>query len=189
MRKKLVILTLSLFFITGAAVWAQTSISYSIHGEKYFSIDIPDSWMVNVGTENDEALAPEGEAPKSRLITAMPADGTPLWFGMWVPNDVENFSEAKTYLDSLRDQLLTEVVTKDRKTGEINGMDVYYAEGTGKKDKESMDFSAAFLQLSEKHVAIIVYIGPHETTIAHGKELMQMLQSIRSELPTGGEEK
>jgi len=186
MIKKLIVLALTFAFLGGAA-WAQTPISYSIHGKTYFSIEIPDSWMVNVGTEDDPALVAEGETPKSRLITAMPADGTPLWFGMWVPNDVKNFSEAKDYLDSLRDQLLTEVVTKNRKTGKINGMEVYYASGTGKKEKEVMDFSAAFIQLSKEDVAIVIYIGPHETTITHGKELKQMLQSIRSDLSAGGE--
>jgi hypothetical protein len=187
MRKTLIILTLSLFFIAGAVAWAQTSVIYSVHGKSYFSVDIPDNWMVNVGTEDDAALAPEGEASTSRLITAMPADGALLWFGMWVPDDVKNFSEAQTYLDSLRDQLLTEVETKMRKTGEINGMKAYYAEGSGKKEKEDMDFSAAFIQLPEEHVAIVIYIGPHETTITHGEELKQMLQSVRSELKPGGE--
>ena len=66
-------------------------------------------------------------------------------------------------------------------------MKAYYAEGTGKKEKEDMDFSAAFIQLSEEHVAIVIYIGPHETTITHGEELKQMLQSVRSELKPGGE--
>ena len=180
MAKKLLGLTLFILLITTGLTWAQTPIIYSAHGQQYFSINIPDSWMVNVGVENDSALTPEGETPNARLITAMPGDGAPLWLGMWVPTDVKSFTEAKDYLESLNIQLLTDVVATDRKAEKINGMDIYYIAGTGKKEKEEMDFRAAFIQLSEENIAIIIYIGPHQTTITHGEDLKQILLSIHS---------
>ena len=178
MTKKTFILTLLILLALTGFTWAQTPIIYSVQGQHYFSIDIPDSWMVNVGTENDEAVTPEGDAPESRLITAMPGDGSPLWLGMWVPSDVKNFGEAKDYLDSLNVQLLTDAVSNERITDKINGMDVYYVAGTGKKETEKMDFRAAFIQLSDKNIAIIIYIGPHQTTVTHGQDLKQILLSI-----------
>ena len=180
MAKKLLGLTLCLLLMAAGLAWAQTPVTYSAHGKQYFSINIPDSWMVNVGVEDDTVLTPEGETPESRLITAMPGDGAPLWLGMWVPTDVKSFAEAKDYLDSLNIQLLTDVVSTERITDTINGMDVYYVAGTGKKEKENMDFRAAFIQLSEENIAIIIYIGPHQTTITHGKDLKQILLSIHS---------
>lgn len=178
--KKLFILTCLVLLTTAGLTWAQTSITYSTHGKKYFSINIPDSWMVNVGAEATVALNPEEETPESRLITAMPEDGVPLWLGMWVPDDVQSFTEAKDYLDSLNIELLTDVVATERITDKINGMDVYYVAGTGKKEKETMDFRTAFIQLTDENIAIIIYIGPHQSTITHGDDLKQILLSIHS---------
>ena len=176
--KKLFILTCLVLLTTAGLTWAQTSITYSTQGVKYFSVEIPDSWMVNVGTETTDALPPEGETPQSRLMTTMPEDGMPLWLGMWVPGDVQNFAEAKDYLDSLNIELLTDVVATERITEKINGMDVYYVAGTGKKEKENMDFRTAFIRLTDKNIAIVIYIGPHQSTITHSDDLKQILLSI-----------
>ena len=176
--KKIFILTCLVLLATAGLTWAQTSITYSTQGVKYFSVEIPDGWMVNVGTEATEVLSPEGETPQSRLITTMPEDGLPLWLGMWVPSDVQNFTEAKDYLDSLNIELLTDVVATERITDKVNGMDVYYVAGTGKKEKEAMCFRAAFIRLSDKNIAIIIYIGPHQSTITHGDDLKEILLSI-----------
>jgi len=43
-----------------------------------------------------------------------------------------------------------------------------------------MDFRAGFFQLSPEHVAIAIYIGPHDTTISHGEDLVQMIESLQS---------
>ena len=180
MMKKVLGLILFMLFITGGAAQAQVSITYSTQGKQHFTMTIPDSWRVNVGFEVDPGQMAEGERPKSRLITAMPGDGTPLWFGMWVPADVKNFEEAKEYLDSLGIELLTDVVTEERKFDTLNGMEVFYASGTGKKEDEPMDFHAAFVQLSKESVAIAIYIGPHETTVTHGDELVRMFHSLQS---------
>ncbi len=174
---------LGLIFITlllaGGAAQAQVSINYSSQGSHYFTMTVADSWRVNVGFEVDPALMPEGERPMARLISAMPGDGTPLWFGMWVPADVKNFKEAREYMDSLDIELLSDVVTKERKFDTLNGMEVYYASGTGKREGEAMDFHGAFVQLSKESVAIAIYIGPHETTITHGDELTRMFHSLQ----------
>ena len=166
-------------FLTGGVAHAKVSINYSSQGTHHFTMTIADSWRVNVGSEEDVSQLPEGEKPMARLITAMPGDGTPLWFGMWVPPDVKKIQEAKEYMDSLGLELLTEVNTRERKFDTLNDMEVYYVSGIGEKEDEPMDFHAAFVQLSEESVAIAIYIGPHETTISHGDELMQMVHSLQ----------
>jgi len=179
MLKKALSLIFFILFMAGGVVQAQVSVAYSSQGKQHFTMTIPDSWRVNVGFEVDPALMPEGERPMARLITAMPGDGTPLWFGMWVPADVKNFEEAREYMDSLDIELLSDVVTKERKFDTLNGMEVYYASGTGKREGEAMDFHGAFVQLSKESVAIAIYIGPHETTITHGDELTRMFHSLQ----------
>ncbi len=179
MLKKTFGLIFIILIMAGGAAQAQVAITYSTQGKQHFTMTIPDSWRVDVGSEGNAAEIPEGERARSRLITAMPGDGTSLWFGMWVPADVKNFKEAKEYIDSLGLELLTDVVTKERKFESLNGMEVYYASGTGKKEGEAMDFHAAFVQLSQESVAIAIYIGPNETTVTHGDELKRMFHSLQ----------
>ena len=179
MLKKSLSFIFIILFMAGGAAHAQVSITCSSQGKEHFSITIPDSWRVDVGSENDAGKIPEGERPRARLITAMPGDSTPLWFGMWVPADVKNFEEAKEYVDSLGLELLTDVVTKERKFETLNDMEVYYASGTGKKEGEAMDFHAVFFQLSPENVAIAIYIGPPDTTKIHGEELVRMIHSLQ----------
>jgi len=179
MLKKTLSLIFFILFMTGGAVQAQVSITYSSQGKQHFTMTIPDSWRVNVGVADDPAQKQEDGKLHERLITAIPSDGTALWFGMWVPADVKNFEEAEEYIDSLGLELLTDVVTKERKFETLNGMEVYYASGIGKKEGEAMDFHGAFVQLSQESVAIAIYIGPHETTITHGDELTRMFHSLQ----------
>ena len=179
MLKKALSLIFIILLLAGGAAQAQVSINYSSQGGQHFTMTIADSWQVNVGSEVDSSQVPEGERPMPRLITAMPGDGTPLWFGMWVPADVKKVEEAKEYMDSLGLDLLAKVNTKERTFDTLNGMEVYYVSGTGKKEGEVMDFHAAFVQLSKENVAIAIYIGPHETTITHGDELVQMVHSLK----------
>ncbi|MEA2114370.1 MAG: hypothetical protein U9P36_03165 [Thermodesulfobacteriota bacterium] len=168
-----------ILFMTVGIAQAQVSINYSSQGVHHFSMTIADSWRVNVGSEEDASQLPEGEKPMARLITAMPDDGTPLWFGMWVPPNVQKIKEAKEYMDSLGLELLADMVTTKRTFDTLNGMDVFHVSGTGEKEGEPMDFHAAFVQLSKEKVAIAIYIGPHETTISHGDELLQMVHSLQ----------
>jgi len=179
MLKKVLFLTLCVLFLTAVATQAQVSVNYSSQGKEYFTITLPDNWRVNVGSEVGPADIPEGGNPQGRLLTAMPGDSTPLWFGMWVPTDMKKITAAKEYMDSLGVDLLTDVVTTERKFDVLNGMEVYYVGGTGRKEGEAMDFHAAFVQLPKEKVAIAIYIGPHETTITHGDELKQMVHSLR----------
>ena len=179
MLKKVLSLIFFFLFMAGGAVHAQVSINYSSQGTHHFTMSIADSWRVNVGSEEDASQVPEGERPMARLITAMPDDGAPLWFGMWVPADLKKNTEAKEYMDSLGLDLLTEVKTAERKFDTLNGMEVFYVSGTGEKEGETMDFRAAFVQLTKESVVIAIYIGPHETTISHGNELVQMVHSLQ----------
>lgn len=178
LKKGLILLTVMLFFAASVAQ-AQVNITYSSQGKQHFTVQIPDSWRVNVGFEVDPSLMPEGEKPMSRLITAMPNDGTDLWFGMWVPPDVANFEEAHEYMSSLDSNVLTDVVPGEHKSDMLNGMKVYYANGTGKRDDALMEYHGMFIQLSPETVAIAIYIGPPETTKSHGKDLLGMMHSLQ----------
>lgn len=178
LKKTISLIILVMIFAVGT-VQAQVSITYSSRGIQYFTMTIADEWRVNVGSDIDISKMPEKEKAPTRLISAMPNDGVPLWFGMWVPEELEEIKGAQEYMESLGLDLLTDVVTTERKFDTMNSMDVFYVRGTGKKEGEAMDFRAAFFQLSPKSVVIAIYIGPRETTISHGDELALMIHSLQ----------
>lgn len=179
MPKKSISILLCVLFIAAGAAQAEVSISYSSRGTDYFTMNIADEWRVNVGSETGPAEENEESKVSGRLISAMPNDGVPLWFGMWVPDDLVNIQEAKDHMTTLAPYLLTDAVVTERKIERLNSMEVYSSGGTGKQDGELMDFKAAYLQLDEDSVAIAIYIGPHEATIRYGKQLKQMIHSLQ----------
>jgi hypothetical protein len=179
MPKKPISLILLILLILVGAAQAQVSITYSSKGKQHFTMTIPDDWRVNVGSETDPSQLPEEKKTPSRLISLMPNDGMPLWFGIWVPEYLEKIKYAEEYMVSLGLDLLTDVVTTKRRFDTLNSMETYYISGTGKKEGETMDFHAAFFQLSQESVGIAIYIGPHETTNLHGDGLVQMLHSLK----------
>ncbi len=172
-------LMIFILFIAFEAAQAQVSITYSSREKHYFTITIQDNWRVNIGSEIDLSQITEDKTEPARIISAMPNDGMPLWFGMWVPKELKKIKGAKEYMASLGLNLLTEVVTTERKFDTLNSMETYSVSGTGKKEGETMDFHAVFFQLSPESVAIAIYIGPPDTTSRHGEELLQMIHSIQ----------
>jgi len=179
MLKKTICLNIFILFIAAGLAQAQVSITYSSRGKQHFTVTIPDDWQVNVGSEADPSRTPEDEKESPRLISAMPNNGVPLWFGMWVPEDLEKIKGAEEYMASLGLDLLDDLVITERKSDALNSVEVYYVSGTGKKEGEAMDFRAAFIQLSQESVVIAIYIGPRETTRSHGEELAQMIHSLQ----------
>ena len=180
MLKRTFSLVVLILFFTAVGAQAQVSITYSSAGKHYFSMAIPDDWRVNVGSDQDLSGNPENKIVSARLISAMPNSGVPLWFGMWVPDDLQRIEGAKEYMTSLGLDLLADVVITKRKHDILDSMEVQYVRGTGNKEGEVMDFRAGFFQLSPEHVAIAIYIAPPETTISHGEELDRMIRSLQS---------
>lgn len=180
MLKKTSSLVVVILFFVAVGAQAQVSITYSSAGKQYFSMAIRDNWRVNVGSDQDLSGNPENKIVSARLISAMPNSGMPLWFGMWVPDDLQRIEGAKEYMTSLGLDLLADVVITERKHDTVNSMEVNYISGTGEKDGEVMDFRAGFFQISPQHVAIAIYIGPPETTTSHGEDLTWMIQSLQS---------
>jgi len=178
--KKTIFLNVIILFIAAGVAQGQVSITYSARGKQHFTMTIPDDWQVNVGSETDPSGIPEGEKELPRIISAMPNSGAHLWFGVWVPEDLEKIEGAKEYMTSLGLDLLADLAITERKHDTLNSMEVNYVSGTGKKDGEVMDFRAGFFQLSPANVAIAIYIGPHETTISHGEDLSKMIESLKS---------
>ena len=111
MLKPAIILMSFLLFST--ALHANVEVTYSAQQNSYFTMEIPDSWRVNVGSETDAAEVPEGELAPPRVITMMPGDDSILWFGAWVPVYLHSLDAAQEYLSSLNEFLVDNPVTPD----------------------------------------------------------------------------
>jgi hypothetical protein len=175
LKLKLTLLSLLLF---STALNADVAVVYSIQDKPYFSMDIPDSWRVNVGAEEDSAQLAEDEQPAPRVITVMPEEDSILWFGTWVPYYLRNLDEAQEYLSSLDDFLVDEPVLVKTDDVNLNAMEARYFMGKGKREGKPADFFVMLFQVSDENIGVAIYIGPPATTSAHKDALLGMMKSI-----------
>jgi len=188
MPKRSILFLLLLILFVSSPAGAGVALVYSSHDVDHFSIRIPDGWKVNVGIEPDASTRTDQGWILPRIVTAMPDDVIPLWFGIWVPPDVTTIKDAKPYMDSLAPELLTDVEVRKKTPGQMNNMESLHVSGIGYKGDELMDFAAVFVQLRPKTLVIAIYIGPHEATIRYGQDLKEMINSLEP-VPTAKEER
>lgn len=157
---------------------ADVAVIYSLQDKPYFSIEIPDAWLVNVGSEMDPLQVPEDEQPPPRVITVMPEGESILWFGAWVPVYLQSLDEAQEYLSSLDEFLVDEPVLIKTDDVNLNDMPARYFMGKGERDGKPMDFFVMLFQLSKDNIGVAIYIGPPTTTNANQDVLRGMMKSI-----------
>lgn len=157
---------------------ADAAVIYSLQDKPYFSMEIPDSWLVNVGSEVDAAEVPEGELPPPRVITVMPDEESILWFGAWIPVYLQSLDEAQEYLSSLDGFLVDKPELVKTDDVNLNDMPARYFMGKGEREGKPVDFFVMLFQLSKDNIGIAIYIGPPTTTNAHQDVLRGMMKSI-----------
>lgn len=178
MWKSITLLAALLCF--SATANAQVAVTYVTNNKALFTMEIPDTWIVNVGTESDTAKLESGQTSAPRVVTAMPEDGTILWFGTWVPDGVKTLDDAHEYLLSVKDYLIDEATPSVKITdAKIGRMPVRYSTGTGIKNGKKVDYFAMLFQLNKSHSGLAIYIGPEKATDAHREELKSMVRSIK----------
>lgn len=186
-RPRLILARAILLFVSlllfNAGSRAGVVVTYSDRNQAYFSITIPDSWRVNVGSDTDPAQIPEGEIPPPRVITVMPEDNSILWFGAWVPTYLHDLDAAQEYLSSLDDFLVEKPQLRKSDEVNLNDMPARYFTGQGEKEGVAVDFFVMLFQIAEETIGIAIYIGPPDSTAAHLGALRGMMKSIA---PAGG---
>ena len=176
MLKPAIILMSFLLFST--ALHANVEVTYSAQQNSYFTMEIPDLWRVNVGSETDAAEVPEGELAPPRVITMMPGDDSILWFGAWVPVYLHSLDAAQEYLSSLDEFLVDNPVLIKTDEVDLNTMPARYFRGKGEREGKPVDFFVMLFELSKENIGVAIYIGLPETTNAHLEELRGMMKSI-----------
>ena len=166
------------FLFFSAALHANVAVTYSAQQRPYFTLEIPDSWRVNVGSETDAAKVPAGELAPPRVITVMPDDDSILWFGAWVPVYLHTLDAAQEYLSSLDDFLVDNPGLLKTDEVDLNTMPARYFRGTGEREGKPVDYLVMLFELSRKDIGVAIYIGSLDTTEAHLEELRGMMKSI-----------
>lgn len=172
--------TIFLLFLVlfNTTLYAKVAVTYSAQNKAYFTLEIPDSWRVNVGSEQDVAKETAGEQAPPRIITVMPDNGSILWFGTWVPVYVHDLDAAEKYLTSLDEFLVENPVLVKADKIDLNTMPTRYFRGTGERAGKPVDFFVMLFELSKEQIGVAIYIGPPETTTTHLQELRGMLKSV-----------
>lgn len=166
------------FLLLSTALHANVAVTYSVQHKPYFTLEIADSWRVNVGSETDAAKVPAGELAPPRVITVMPDDDSILWFGAWVPVYLHDLDAAQEYLSSLDEFLVDNPVLIKTDEVDLNTMPARYFRGTGEREGKPVDFFVMLFELSKENIGVAIYIGPPDTTNAHLEELRGMMKSI-----------
>ena len=157
---------------------ANTAVTYNSQEKSYFTVQVPDSWRVNVGSDPDPSQVPEGEIPPPRVITLMPDDDSLLWCGVWVPVYLHSMDEAQEYLTSLDKFLVDDPVLKKSDNVNLNTMPARYFRGEGTKEGNPAHFFVMLFEISEESVGIAIYIGAPESTEKHLDKLRGIMKSI-----------
>ena len=166
------------FLLFSTALHANVAVTYSVQHKPYFTLEIADSWRVNVGLETDAAKVPAGELAPPRVITVMPDDDSILWFGAWVPIYLHSLDAAQEYLSSLDEFLVDNPVLIKADEVDLNAMPARYFRGKGEREGKPVDFFVMLFELSKENIGVAIYIGPPDTTNAHLEELRGMMKSI-----------
>jgi hypothetical protein len=176
-RVKTTVAGLLLLVLWADAAQAHTLIYETGDGRPVFRIAYPSGWSLDLKLSNPQPDA--GASPPPQVVGAMPNDGSLLWLGVWVPPGVSNFEEAKAYLDSLEQYILTEVKAEAPRVDTINGMPARIMEGTAKKDEDPVEWVMAFFQPQEGVIATALYVGVVEAREKHRQNLEKIIGSIR----------
>ena len=156
---------------------AQTMLYETDDGRPIFQITYPSGWTLDL--DFDKPREEFGGPPPPRVVEAMPSDGSLLWLGIWIPPEVRNFQEAKVYLDSLEQHILTDVQAGEPRSEQLNGMPAYVIEGTAKKDNDDVNWLMAFFQPVKDVVAAAFYVAVPAAEQKHKKDLDALVASLR----------
>jgi hypothetical protein len=156
------------------------TIEYEHDGAPLFSITFPDGWYVDedYDAEAKAAGTHEGSDAGIRILEAMPADGTKLWFGVWVAPKATTFDRALEYVASLDGYLFTDVEASQPRDTELGGMAAKTFFGTARREGEDVEFAVALFEPRDEVMVVALYVGRPKTWEAHKDDLQAVVDSI-----------
>ena len=167
MRRSLVLPTL-VSFLVGHAATAQV-VTLLHEGKPALSVSYPNGWQIRTpGTEG------------VNLISAVPADGSVLWQGMWLVRDVTTVEQAVERLVNLPGRLFSDIKqSREPSQEQIGDLAVYKLRGTGTyKETEPVEFHIYLFEAPDQRIGAMAYMGKLTAIERHRGDLEAMLQSL-----------
>jgi|GEM_PF-2791808 len=155
---------MALVFIVTAlsAVWAGQTYYYPNAESPLFSVTLPESWTV------------ETEDP---LLHASPSDAS-IYLGLWAVEiaDMDAVGEA---VGEIVGELVSDFEIEEEDELEVNGMPMYYFDGTGfDEDGDEIACSVGLFTPDGETFCVILYFGTEAAEMEHGEALNQIIHSL-----------
>ncbi|MBF0101760.1 MAG: hypothetical protein HQK77_12710 [Desulfobacterales bacterium] len=172
MKKRIMMIFLMNFIIMSGSVFAKT---YNYPIEKpLFSIDFPDSWIVQFDTEEVSILAHSQDKEIEYNIWELPSKDVKA-------NIKDALNDAVKDVNEIIADYVTNISFGDWKPEVINGIDFIWAEGNGKyKDGgQTVYMEVDFFSPDDKTVFVLMYWGTKEGEKKYKLEIEKIDRSIK----------
>lgn len=140
----------------------------------------PDGWIVDTDfvDEAEAAGTYKGGEPEIRLVEAMPADGSKLWFGIWIAPRAWTLEEGLEYIASLHGELFTDVESSEPQEANVNGIVAKTFHGRARREGEEVEYAVVLFEPRESVIVVTLYVGRPRTWEKHRVQLTANLDSL-----------
>ncbi len=138
---------------------ADMPVTYMQGDRALFHFDAPDFWTVRAGGPR-ELTAPGDAGPRAvvRVIGLQPTAEDKVWMGFVAPLGVSTFADAAEYLRDIGPHLVKDVTVSATQERRIGGRPARTLSGTGRRNGQSVTFTAVAIDLPRDRMAIAVTV-------------------------------
>jgi len=166
--------------LSASIAHADAAATYSENGRALFSFQVPDFWTLDVGGEMELTLPEVGETHRAPQVLAIePTVDPTVWMGFLSPSGVRNIDEGRAYLDDLARFLAFDPKVNPPVLRKIGGQPAAIISGTGRRDRKSLQFAIAVVQMPADRVLIAASVVEAGTDPAFFNQLNGIFGSIR----------
>jgi hypothetical protein len=138
---------------------AEMPLTYMDEGRALFRVSAPDFWTIRSGGQR--AITPPGldEARLiNRVIGLSPATEDGVWVGFMSPHGVRTYQDALEYLRDIGPFLVKDAKVDERKRTTVGGRAAARITGSGRRDGQTVQFTAVVIDLPGNRVAISIVV-------------------------------
>lgn len=158
--------TIPLWALMGYLMGGAFAATYSSPNTDHplFSVDIPDSWITQVGND---------------LLHTGPPDRS-VYLGFWMVRRIENLQQAGEAVGRIAGQLVSDFQVENQEGTELNGMPAVFLDGLGLNEEGAeAEVSVAVFTPNADTFCIALYFASPEGGEKWGQDLTEILESMR----------
>ena len=165
--------------LTGVAA-ADTPVTYTDEGRPLFRFDVPDFWALRTGGPREIEDTELGDARAvARVMGIRPFTDDNVWMGFVSPAGVADIQGGIRYLEDIDKFLVNDPVVTSTSDARIGGRLARVIRGTGRREGQGVNFTAAIIDLPKGRVAVAVSILRDGADPAYVDDLNDVFASFR----------